>query len=67
MRDYLRSVTFTAANLSGSSIIIDNTAPTIALVGNNNTVVPTNSSYTDLGAIASDLSYAADIPVTGVQ
>ena len=46
---------------------IDNTAPTIALVGNNNTVVPTNSSYTDLGATASDLSYAADIPVTGTN
>ena len=29
--------------------------------------MPTNSSYTDLGAIASDLSYAADIPVTGVN
>ena len=60
-------LTFTEANLSDPSIIIDNTAPTIALVGNNNTVVPTNSSYTDLGATASDLSYAADIPVTGTS
>ena len=60
-------MTFTAAILSGLCIVVDNTAPTIALVGNNNTVVPTNSSYTDLGAIASDLSYAADIPVTGVN
>ena len=58
---------FTEANLLGSSIIIDNTAPTITLVGNNNTVVPTNSSYTDPGAIASDLSYAGDIAVTGTS
>ena len=60
-------MTFTEANLSDPSIIIDNTAPTIVLVGNNNTIVPTNSSYTDLGATASDLSYAADIPVTGTS
>ena len=33
----------------------------------NNTVVPTNSSYTDPGAIASDLSYAGDIAVTGTS
>ena len=65
-RVYL-SNTFTEANLSDPSIIIDNTAPTIVLVGNNNTIVPTNSSYTDLGATASDLSYAADIPVTGTS
>ena len=38
---------FTDANLTGSSLVVDNTAPTIVLVGNNNTVVPTNSSYTD--------------------
>ena len=65
--DNTTTSTFTEANLPGSSIIIDNTAPTIVLVGNNNTVVPTNSSYTDLGATASDLSYAADIPVTGTS
>ena len=61
------TLTFTEANLSDPSITIDNTAPTIVLVGNNNTIVPTNSSYTDLGATASDLSYAADIPVTGTS
>ena len=65
--DGLKTVIFTEANLLGSSIIIDNTAPTITLVGNNNTVVPTNSSYTDPGAIASDLSYAGDIAVTGTS
>ena len=65
--DGLKSVVFTEANLPNSSIIIDNTAPTITLVGNNNTVVPTNSSYTDPGAIASDLSYASDMTVNGVN
>ena len=34
----------TEANLPGSSIIIDNTAPTITLAGNNNIIVFTNSS-----------------------
>ena len=48
--DNTATIAFTEANLSGSSIIIDNTAPSITLVGNNNTVVFTNSSYTDLGA-----------------
>ena len=65
--DGTKTVVFTEANLPGSSIIIDTTAPTIALNGNNNTVVPTNSSYTDLGAIASDLSYTSNIPVTGTS
>ena len=59
--------TFTEANLPNSSIIIDNTAPTITLIGKNNTVVFTNSSYTDPGATASDLSYASDITVTGTS
>ena len=65
--DRTASSTFTDANLTGSSLVVDNTAPTIVLVGNNNTVVPTNSSYTDPGATASDLSYASDIPVTGIN
>ena len=56
--DGTKTVVFTEANLPDSSITIDNTAPTIVLVGNNNTIVATNSSYTDPGATASDLSYA---------
>ena len=64
--DGLKTVIFTEANLPNSSIIIDNTAPTI-LIGKNNTVVFTNSSYTDPGATASDLSYASDITVTGTS
>ena len=43
--DNTTTSTFTEANLTGPSIIIDNTAPTITLVGNNNTIVYTNSSY----------------------
>ena len=65
--DGLKTVIFTEANLPNSSIIIDNTAPTITLIGKNNTVVFTNSSYTDPGATASDLSYASDITVTGTS
>ena len=65
--DGLKTVIFTEANLPDSSIIIDNTAPTITLNGNNNTIVPANSSYTDPGATASDLSYASDITVTGTS
>ena len=65
--DYLNSVVFTEANLPGSSIIIDNTAPSITLVGNNNTIVATDSSYTDPGATASDSSYASDITLTGTS
>ena len=65
--DYLNSVVFTEANLPGSSIIIDNTAPSITLVGNNNTIVATDSSYTDPGATASDLSYASDIHIDGTH
>ena len=65
--DGLKTVIFTEANLPNSSIIIDNTAPTITLNGNNNTIVPANNSYTDPGATASDLSYASDITVTGVN
>ena len=66
-RDYLQSVVFTQTDLPDSSITIDNTAPTITLIGKNNTVVFTNSSYTDPGATASDLSYASDITVTGTS
>ena len=47
--DGLKTVIFTEANLPNSSIIIDNTAPTITLNGNNNTIVPANNSYTDPG------------------
>ena len=65
--DSLKVFTLTKANLTGPSLIIDNTAPTITLIGKNNTVVFTNSSYTDPGATASDLSYAGDIPVTGTS
>ena len=65
--DGLKTVIFTEANLPNSSIIIDNTAPTITLNGNNNTIVPANNSYTDPGATASDLSYASDITVTGTS
>ena len=43
--DGLKTVIFTEANLPNSSIIIDNTAPTITLNGNNNTIVPANNSY----------------------
>ena len=64
--DNTTTSTFTEANLTGPSIIIDNTAPTITLVGNNNTIVYTNSSYTDPGATASDSSYASDIQINGV-
>ena len=54
-------------DLQGSNIIIDTIAPNIQLDGNNNTIVPTNSSYTDAGATASDASYASDLPVTGAN
>ena len=63
--DNLQTRTFTQANLPGSSIIIDNTVPSITLNGDNNTIVATNSSYTDSGATASDTSYAGDIQITG--
>ena len=59
--------TFTETDLQGSNIIIDTIAPNIQLDGNNNTIVPTNSSYTDAGATASDASYASDLPVTGAN
>ena len=65
--DGTKTVVFTEANLPGSGITIDNTAPTIVLVGNNNTIVAADSSYTDLGATASDSSYADDIHVTGTS
>ena len=65
--DNTTSRTFTATNLNGSNIIIDKTSPTIVLEGINNTIVPTNSSYTDAGATASDPSYASNIPVTGTS
>ena len=63
--DNTTSRTFTQTSLSGSNIIIDNTAPSITLIGNNNTTVPTNSSYTDGGALASDTSFTSDITLTG--
>ena len=58
---------FTQADLPNSSIIIDNTAPSIALVGNNNTLVATDTSYTDGGALASDTSFTSDITLTGTS
>ena len=65
--DNTTSRTFTQTSLSGSNIIIDNTAPNIALVGNNNITVPTDSSYTDGGALASDTSFTSDITLTGTS
>ena len=59
--------TFTQTDLPGSSIIIDTIAPSISLTDNNNTIVPTNSSYTDPGATATDASYTSDLPVTGAN
>ncbi len=57
---------FTNANLTGSNIAIDTTAPSITLNGINNTRVATNSSYTDPGATASDTSYATgSVQVSG--
>ena len=53
--------------MQGSSIIIDTIAPEIKLGGINNTIVPTDSSYDDAGATASDASYASDLPVTGAN
>ena len=64
--DNLTTVTFTEASLSGSGVIIDNTAPSIVLVGSNGSIVATNSSYTDPGATASDLSYASDRHIDGI-
>ena len=59
--------TFTQTDLLGSNIIIDTIAPSISLAGNNNTVVPTNSSYTDLDATATDASYTSDLTVIGAN
>ena len=59
--------TFTNADLNGSNITIDTTAPSITLNGANNTIVATNSSYTDPGATATDISYATgSIQVSGI-
>ena len=59
--------TFTETDLQGSSIIIDTIAPEIKLGGINNTIVPTDSSYDDAGATASDASYASDLTLTGAN
>ena len=53
--DNLQTVTSTQTNLLGSSIIIDNTAPTIMLHGNDPFLVYTNTTFTDPGALANDL------------
>ena len=55
--DNLQTVTSTQANLPGSSIIIDNTAPTIILQGDDPFLVYTNTTFTDPGARANDHSY----------
>ena len=59
-RIILTFTTFTNANLNGSNIAIDTTAPSITLNGANNTIVFTNSAYVDKNATASDASYATD-------
>ena len=48
--DNLQTVTSTEANLPGSSIIIDNTIPTITLQGDDPFLVYTNTTFTDPGA-----------------
>ena len=60
--DNLQTVTSTVADLAGSSIIIDNTAPTITLQGDDPLVFYTsrsssNTEFVDPGADAYDLSY----------
>ena len=52
--------------LDGSFVTIDTVSPTITLNGENNTIVALGTSYTDLGATASDLSYATDRQLDGV-
>ena len=49
----------------GSFVTIDTVSPTITLNGENNTIVALGTSYTDLGATASDLSYATDKQLAG--
>ena len=71
--DNLQTVTSTQANLPGSSIIIDNTAPTIILQGDDPFPVYTNTTFTDPGALANDHSYGnqtintTDTPSTSVS
>ncbi len=65
--DNLAYKIFTDANLNGSNIAIDTTAPSITLNGANNTLVFTNSTYVDKNATASDASYATgSVQVSGV-
>ena len=44
-------------DLTSSNIIIDTISPTITLNGNNDTTIEFGSTYTDLGANATDASY----------
>ena len=66
--DNLTFRTFTNANLTGSNIAIDTTAPSITLNGANNTIVFTNFAYTDKNATATDVSYATgSVQVSGTD
>ncbi len=60
-------ISVTNADITDSShVTIDTTAPSITLNGENNTIVATNSPYTDPGATATDASYAtSSVQVSG--
>ena len=62
------NVTFTNDDLTNKSsfVTIDTVSPAITLNGMSNTIVSLGGSYTDLGAIASDSTYANDIKVMGI-
>ncbi|MDI1495693.1 MAG: LVIVD repeat-containing protein [Cenarchaeum symbiont of Oopsacas minuta] len=55
--DNTTTITFTNADLTGSPLVLDQTAPIITLYGANNTAIIQNSTYIDPRAIAIDTSY----------
>ena len=62
-----RHVTMTHDDITNKSsfVTIDTVSATVTLIGMNNTNVSLGDSYTDLGAIASDSTYANNITVNG--
>ncbi|MDI1496104.1 MAG: hypothetical protein K8823_1412, partial [Cenarchaeum symbiont of Oopsacas minuta] len=58
------AIRITQNDIAGDSIILDTIAPTITLNGEDDIIVIQNTTYTDLGATATDASYGTQT-ITG--
>jgi len=68
------TITYTATDAAGNTVsssrtvtVVDTTAPTITIAGDELTIVELGAAYTDAGATATDASGAVTVTTTGLE